>query len=694
MSFFKPKSTLSEEETTRGLRMMTLEGMASTGFTSITTSGFLAAFALALGANNFQIGILAAIPFIMQPLQIPVILLVEKLRKRKAIAMFAWLVAQLLWFPMALIPIFIKVPGAAAISMLLVLMAIRGVFSAVTNCSWNSWVRDLVPQQILGRYFSRRLALSTAVAAAFGLGAAFFVDYWRGQGPEDSAILGYTYVLLFGAFFLGLASPLFMSRMPEPLMQKAMGEQPSLWKTITMPLHDRNFRQLLKFLLSWSFALNMAVPFFAVYMLQRLGLPLSAVIGLGVLGQFFNILFLRVWGPLADRFGSKAVLSLCASLYLLVILGWVFTTMPERYFLTVPLLIILHVFAGIAAAGVTLTIGTIGFKLAPQAQSAPYLAGASLATNLGAGIGPLLGGFLAYFFSVRELALDLTWVDPTRTVNLGVIHLTGFDFLFVLTFIIGLMTLNMLAALREEGEAGREVVLGELQAQTRSALQSVSSVSGANFVNMFPASFLSRVPGVDVAIGVTAYQLADTAKTVTVAALHGRRTMVRVARAIQNGLTQLWKTGVAPPEHDTEVARQAARGALHAVDETPAEIEQLASPAIVGIVSALAKAHVSPYDALRGAAYGIVQGASETGVDLARAATEAIAGARETARTLNMKEEQAVQQAARGALEAAQALGSQAAAQVKEVLPNELLGETSVPQEEKDDNKTPGGKAG
>ncbi|MFH1087473.1 MAG: MFS transporter [Chloroflexota bacterium] len=667
--------------------------MASTGFTSITTSGLLAAFALALGANNFQIGILAAIPFIMQPLQIPAILLVERLRRRKAIAVITWLLAQLLWFPMALIPVFIKVPGAGAISVLLGLMAIRGTFSAVTNCSWNSWVRDLVPQQILGRYFSRRLALSTAVAAAFGLGAALFVDYWRGQVPAESAILGYTYVLLFGAFFIGLASPLFMSLIPEPLMQRAMGTQPSLWETIITPLRDRNFRQLMKFLLFWSFALNMAVPFFAVYMLQRLGLPLSAVIGLSVLNQFFNILFFRVWGPLADRFGGKAVLSVCASLYLLVILGWAFTTMPERYFLTTPLLVILHIFAGIATAGVSLTIGTIGFKLAPQEQSASYLTGASLATNLGAGIGPLLGGLLTHFFSVRELALDLTWADPTGTIHLGVIHLTGFDFLFVLAFIIGLITLNLLAAFHEEGEAGREAVLGELRAQTRSALQVVNSVPGPSFVGMFPASYLSRVPGVDVAIGVTAYQLADTARTVTLAALRSQRATVRMARTLQNGLTRLWKTGAAPPEHDTEIARQAARGAMHAVGETMAEVDQVVRPAVVGIVHALDEAHVSPYDALRGAAYGVVEGAGETGADVGRAATEAVAVAREIARALHLKEEEATQQAVRGALEAAQALGLQAVTQIKEALPNELMPEPWTPRKEEDDDKAMGDKA-
>ena len=69
--------------------MMTWAGIVSMAFSSITKSGFLAAFALALGANNFQIGILAALPFIMQLLQIPAIFLFEKLRRRKALAVIA-----------------------------------------------------------------------------------------------------------------------------------------------------------------------------------------------------------------------------------------------------------------------------------------------------------------------------------------------------------------------------------------------------------------------------------------------------------------------------------------------------------------------------------------------------------------------------------------------------------------------------
>ena len=481
------------------------------GFFSITTSGFLAAFALALGANNLQIGILAAIPFAMQIVQLPSIWLVERVRRRKIIGVLSWFLAQLLWIPMALIPVFINVPGQGAITFLLLLMTLRGVLSAVCNTAWNGWIRDLVPQTILGRFFSIRLSIATIMGMGFSLGAAFFVDFWKGQVADDQLILGYVYVLLFGSIFLGLASPVAMSFIPEPLMQPAPVPHIPLKERLLAPIRDRNFRQLLLFLSLWGFASNLAIPFFAVYMLVRLGFPLSWVIAFSILSQLFNILFLRVWGRYVDRFGTKAVLSLCVSLYLLVIAGWIFTTMPERYFLTIPLLILLHIFAGIATAGVNITVGTIGLKLSPQGESTSYLAGASLAVNVGAGLGPMFGGFLADFFMTRQLNLTLSWISPGTAVDLPALSIHGYDFLFAIAFFLGMITLSLLATTREEGEVTRETILESLVYPARDTTRPASMVPQYNLVNTSALGYIRRIPipGLDALLGVTAYQIAE-----------------------------------------------------------------------------------------------------------------------------------------------------------------------------------------
>jgi len=667
---FKPKPAISEEEKNKGLRLLAWEGSLSLGFNSITTSGFLAAFALALGANNLQIGILAAIPFLMQIVQIPTILLVEKIRLRKIISIVSSVPGQLLWVAIALIPFFVKSPSAAAISLLLWLMAARYLLNAATNAAWNSWIRDLIPQTMLGNILSRRLIFATTAAVLFGLGAALFVDYWPKQAAAGSVIMSYTYVLLFGAVFLGLVSPVIMSFMPEPLMPPVSGQQASLWETLSAPIRDGNFRRLIQFLFSWAFASNLAIPFFAVYMLKRLEFPLTWVIALTILSQFFNIFFLKVWGRFVDRFGNKVVLSLCASLYLLVILSWIFTTMPERYFLTIPLLVVLHIFAGIANAGVTLAMGTIGLKLSPKGEATSYLVGASLATNMGAGLGPLVGGYLADFFATRQINLTLTWIDPAHSVQLPALRIIGYDFLFGIAFIIGVFTLGVLARIREEGEVGREVILESLFYPTREISRPMSSVPGYNLLANFPLSFLKKVPipGIDVAVGVTTYQIAEIARVAASVALGSKRVTRKLVNELGKSLSGILKDKEEVKTRGTEIVSQATRGALHAADNTPLAVENLVLPVTTGMIEVANKAGINPLNGISGVTQGAIQGAVETGADLGAVTKQIMEAVRKVAEKSGVPEEAAVTIAAEGILEITKTLKPEAFTQVKDAL--------------------------
>ncbi|HJX03585.1 MAG TPA: MFS transporter [Dehalococcoidia bacterium] len=666
---FRPKPTISEGDIEKGIRWWTREGTVSLGFNSIVTSGFLAAFALALGANNFQIGILAAIPFLLQIIQLPAIWLIEKLRKRKLIAVASWFPAQLIWIVIALIPLFTQTPGKFAISALLLLATIRGFLFAICNAAWNGWIRDLIPQSRLGQLFSRRLAFATVVGVAFSLGAAFFVDYWKDFAAAGNQIFGYTYVLLFGAIFLGLASPTFMTLMPEPVMHSPPGIQIPMYKRLIAPVRHINFRRLMQFLLFWGFASNLAIPFFAIYMLTRLGLPLTWVIGFSILSQIFNLVFFRIWGPLVDRFGSKAVLSLCASLYLFVIFGWIFTTMPERYFLTIPLLIALHIFAGIANAGVTLTVGTIGLKLAPTGEATSYLAGASIATNLGAGLGPLAGGIMADFFSGRQINMTLSWIGPGGNFQIPTLSIIGLDFLFLIAFVIGLITLGTLANLHERGEASREVLLESLMNPMREFSRPLSSVPGYNLISNFPFSYIKRipVPGLDVALGVTAYQIAEAARLATSATLYGQEVTKKLAQSLVRSLSGIWNTHEPQlQEFGLEIAREVARGAMHAVSERKIADENLAVEIAKGVIEASRQFGIDSKSSIMGASQGIIQGAAETNSDLNKATVLTIVASRQIAVESKISQRLAVDWAIQGALQAAEVISPSALAKVRE----------------------------
>ena len=688
LSFLRPSPTLTDQEVERSLRMMRWVGVANGALLSLGSGGFMAAYALALGATNAQVGILAALPFLTQVIQLPAILLIERFRARKALGIPSLLVAQLLWAPIGVIPLLLDTPGALAVAVVIGLMALRGLFLPVWTTALTSWTRDLVPQNILGSYYARRLATVTTAVAVVALGGSFFVSWWQDSVSAENAILAYSFLLIGGAFTLGLAGPLAALRAREPLMPAAPESGQSAIAVLLEPLRHRNFSHVVRFLFVWSLTSNLAIPFFAVYMLSELGLSLPTVIGFTVLSQITNVLFVRVWGPMADRVGSKTVLSLSASLYLLVILGWVFTTHPERHVLTFPLLAVLHIFAGVAAAGVTLTINTLGLKVAPRGEATSFLGLASIATNTGAGIGPIIGGVMADFFAGRSLGVDLNWTSMGGVVELSPFSLSGFDFLFVIAFVASLLSLNLLVALREEGEVPRDVALAELVSSADPAARAISSVPGLGSLSAFSYGYLKRVPGADVALGVTAYQLAASTRTAVASASRGRLLVRSVANAVGGALEKAIDEFADVAGHGLEAARHATRGAVQVGDDLADFTGDVVRGAVLGTVRALADRKVAPRDALRGAGYGAVQGSIEAGRDPAEAAAQAVAAARDVAPELGMAADEAAIVVAAGALDAAAASDEEALAAVMEALPSEST------QLEADKSSNPDGSEG
>lgn len=676
LALFKPVETLTDDQRRRGLRDITLHAGVSAGADGLASAGFLAAFALILGASTFHIGIMTAVPFLMQPLQLFAVIVIERLRAQKVIAVAAYVLAFAAWVPIALIPFAIDVPNAGAISLLLFFIAVEGGASAFVIASWNGWLHDIVPQHIMGGFFAHRLRIATIAAASTSLAAALFIDWWTGTVPEADVIFGYSYAML-GSILLGLGSIGLVARIPEPRMARPEGRGPSVLQSLAAPFKDRDFRRLINHQFMWNFVAYLAVPFFAVYMLTVLELSLSVVVGLGVLSQVTSILFYRVWGPLVDRYGSKVVLSISSSLYFLVILGWTFTTMPGRYALTIPLLVLLHALIGIAGAGAGLSSTTIRMKMAPRAQATSFLTAASLAANLGAGIAPLIGGAFIDFFSVRHLEIGVEWVDPSRTIDFPAIFLTGYDFLFAIAFVLGLSTIGILGGIKEEGEAESRVVMDELMAQARENLQSLNAVPGIGFLSHLPIvrlRYLPNIPGLDVAVGVTAYQIASSARYAVETLTQGGATAKQVQAHLSRTVARAAQETGGGARHGAEIAFGTAQEAVNAAAR--AGPGRLIQAVVGGTLDALGRTAANPLDTVRGTVYGAIYGAQGAGVSVGSAVAQSIQAAREAASRLGLSEHEAAKYAAQAAVEAATELTGESGSEVREAVLNELMGDT------------------
>jgi MFS family permease len=469
---FQVHDSLSESTLQKGLDAVVRDGIASQIKMTLTESIFLIAFAVALGASNAIVGLIAAIPPLTQLLQIPSIILVQKTKIRRRICVFFSAISRLSILAMVFIPVLS--PGIPGLLLLLVGVTSHAVFNAVSVAAWNSWMKDLVPQEILGRFFSKRLAIQALIGIITTLSAGVLVDQWLRSDPTS---LGPYSVVFFIGMIAGLIGVYFIYTIPEPRMIIETLNQ-SFMTTLRRPFQNQEFRRLMVFSTSWSFAVTLAGPFFTVYLLEVLGYDLSIVAGLSVLSQVTSMIFYQWWGRLSDKYSNKTVLSVTTPVYAIGILLWIFTTVPGPYFFTLPLLLLIHVILGLSAAAVNLAHGNLALKLAPRSEATSYLAGWSIVNSIAAVLAPLAGGVIADSLADSFLSFHLAWQGLGLSFDLGLIDIRGLDFVFLISFIVGLYAIHRLAMVTEEGEADPKTVIDAMVAQAGRGLRTLSTVDG------------------------------------------------------------------------------------------------------------------------------------------------------------------------------------------------------------------------
>jgi hypothetical protein len=224
--------------------------------------------------------------------------------------------------------------------------------------------------------------------------------------------------------------------------------------------------------------------------------------------------------------------------------------------------------------------------------------------------------------------------------------------------------------------------------------RAVSSVPFLRALSDFPFNQLRKVPGMYVALGVTAYQVAAMTEAATVAGLRARSVVTTVVDSVSGTLEHLF-SGVEDRGQSTlDVAKQAARGAMHSLDEMSVNVGFLTRQTVLGVVKGLSGRKDAGKDALSGAVYGAVQGAHETGASMSETVTHAVEAAKEAASATDMDEATAVRMARNAALDAGRDLGPEAHAQVRAALEPSPSGDAVGGVEGAPQGKQPGPSEG
>ncbi|MGN6641073.1 MAG: MFS transporter, partial [Mucilaginibacter sp.] len=317
----------------------------------------------------------------------------------------------------------------------------------------------------LGSFFSHRSRMAQTLNVTLSLATALGLDYIKKHYPS-SEIMVYHLLFLAGGM-LGMISVILLLRTPEPEASKIDGKLLSLF---SRPLKNKNFRNLLIFNSFWAFALNLATPFFAVFMMKTMGLPVAYIIGLGIISQLSSIVSIKIWGRYSDRFSNKNIVAICAPLYIGCILAFAFAAGPQNIHTMLALLVVIHVVSGLSTAGINLALSNIGIKLAPNNEAIAYITAKNMFVALFSTLAPVVGGLMADFFVSHRFDFNLH-LGFIGLHNIHIITLRGWNYFFIIGGVLAMVSLRLLKQVNEEGEIRNKRMVIHMQTRFRNKLR-------------------------------------------------------------------------------------------------------------------------------------------------------------------------------------------------------------------------------
>lgn len=390
------------------------EGAFNAASTSIMTT-FVTPLALALKATNAEIGLLSAAQNLAHTAaQLPGAKLTGYY-PRKSIWAFAQLASKVIFLiPVAFLPF---LPVGNPVFVLILLMALIAFFSGLRIPAWSSLMGDMVPLKMRGSYFGMRNMITGLAGIAATLAAGFLVT-----------IYGFSFIFML-AVALSIISVFFFIRMYEPHFRRIFHYRhefnlnPRGWKTsLTI---NRALVIFTLYLLFMNFAVELAAPFYTVYMLKDLSVGYFWFAVLTTLGAVVRIFSFKYWGRLSDRFGSRKILVVTGFFGVFTPLGWMFVS--DVYQIAA-----LKVFDGFIWAGFDLVVFNYLLDITPANKRPQYVANHNFFAGFGIILGALTGGLLA---------------QSLQFSSLGALH--GLQIVFLASFLLRLAVLALLPRIRE-----------------------------------------------------------------------------------------------------------------------------------------------------------------------------------------------------------------------------------------------------
>ena len=353
------------------------DGVFANGMMGFTQDYFVPFF-LVLGATVKQVGFLTAAGHLFSSLaQLKSADLAEKFKSRKKMFIRFVFFQALMLIPIAMIALF-KVTNPLIFIASVVLFS---SFGAIAVPPWASLMSDLVPEDKRGEYFGWRNKILGLLLVSFTFMAGLWLNYMKNFN------IFYGFAVLFGcAFIFRVICCHFLALMYEPPLEYDKKHSFTLFDFISR-VKESNFAKFVLFVAMFHFSVNLAAPFFSVFMLKELSFSYFLYNLINITATLTIYAMMRRWGRHADQVGNIRVIRLTSKLIAILPLFWLISRNPVFLLFT-------QVFAGIAWAGFGLATSNFVYDAVSAEKRIRCVAYFNILTSLALATGALLGGFL------------------------------------------------------------------------------------------------------------------------------------------------------------------------------------------------------------------------------------------------------------------------------------------------------------
>ncbi len=361
-----------------------------------SAAGFNAAFAIHLGAQNFEIGLLTSIPSLIVVLSsIPIGRFLERRAHRTPWVWSSLFLGRVGYLMIALLP-WVKLPFLNQGQLLVALLIALTLPSNMFGIGWTPLLADVVPEERRAAVFAARNTISSLTASVMG----FAFGQWLSRYAFPA---NYQWMYALG-FVTSLLSTYNVMRMhvPDSVVApianapKRIALTPrEIWAKVQemAELHPRFFAINRNTLLH-GIGIWMASPLYILFFVRELGAS-DAWLGLnGTIGSIATILGYTLWRWLMARWGEPKTLR-----HTIILLGLypfavgMLGRLPAGFVL--PLVLVAGAVNGLIVPGVSLSHFNTYLKAMPPESRASYNAIYTTIMNIGAFICPIISVTIA-----------------------------------------------------------------------------------------------------------------------------------------------------------------------------------------------------------------------------------------------------------------------------------------------------------